>query len=200
MARPGRSQKPPGLFLSGRVILCFYAALRESLVKMNVTRSQVSSFLDSARNLPSLPSDLADLEPAVLANSQRARELVKTHFGLTLTPDATGLKILDDLLNAMHIATLGAVGKWLGRKISLTEATIVAESLGAFFGEVVQSQLGGRWGFENYDGHSYVALRSSSGTSFIIIQKAGKQFENGEEDSVQFFYKVLADPSERELY
>ena len=167
---------------------------------MKVTRSQVRSFLDSARNLPGLPSDLADLEPAVLANSQRARELVKTHFGFTLTPDATGLKTLDDLLNAMHVAMRGAIGKWFGRKIPPTEATIVAESLGAFFGEVVQSELGGSWGFQNYDGQSYVALHSCSGTSFFIIQKAGKQFENGEEDSVQFFYKVLADPSERELY
>jgi hypothetical protein len=64
------------------------------------------------------------------------------------------------------------------------EPGLVCASLGILFGEIYRSQLGGIWEFAEFKGQQFLALAAPGGRKYSPIQKAGKQFLNGRQDSI----------------
>jgi type II secretory pathway pseudopilin PulG len=158
---------------------------------VNVTAQQLTHFL--AAVAPSLTpfTEQSTLAAAVQHNASVAREQAAHYFGVTLPVDYPGMQILDDLLNAMHtVAQPKLVQRLFGHKISEQDETIVSASLGAHLAEYVQSRLTGHWGFQEFAGRRHIVLITAPGSALFVLQKAGKQFRNGPQDSVQFFFSA----------
>ena len=106
--------------------------------------------------------------------------------------------MLDQLLDAMHRAKKpSALSRLFGHRVSREETGLVSATLGAFYGEAVRARIGGRWELAEFRGERFIALVTGYGKKFAILQKAGKQFECGHQDSVYFFYSFLSRPAER---
>jgi hypothetical protein len=77
---------------------------------------------------------------------------------------------------------------WRGGKVAKKNLP-VASLVGAYLGEVMIRQLGGRWGWmPDFD---VAAIELPSGTWTSPPAKAQKRFLNGKEDDLVFYYEAL---------
>jgi hypothetical protein len=112
---------------------------------------------------------------------------------VVLSIDASGVNILDELLNSMHAAVRpNLLHRLAGRKISTDDAATVSASLGAYLCELVQVNTPGKWDYAEFEGTRQVVLVLASGHFLAVPQKTGKQFVNGKSDSIRFFFGLAA--------
>ena len=52
--------------------------------------------------------------------------------------------------------------------------------------------MGGHWGFKEFKGQRYIWLILGPDHALAVLQKAGKQFANGQEGSVQLFFGIVS--------
>lgn len=162
-------------------------------LNVQVTRQQVEQFLDAVRDLKLPTNDESTLESALAHNAQMAREAVLRCFDVVLPTDASGARVLDDLLNAMHDAMRPSlIKRHIGGKVSAVDAKAVSASLGAHLCELVQLNTPGKWGCAEFQGVREVVLVLSPGSFMAVPQKTGKQFVNGKSDSIEFFFGLAA--------
>lgn len=158
---------------------------------MQVSRTQVNELLQSIETFDEVPRAGMSLSATLAANCQRTQIEARRIFGVYLTLDEAGIKSLNQLLSAMHDAmNPGRIARALGKKIPFPSSVLVANTFGAFLGETMRTILGGEWHFVEFGGQKLIALAFSSKDCLFPTYKAGKQFMNGDEDSVWFFYKV----------
>ncbi len=161
-------------------------------LNVQVTRQQVEQFLDAVHDLKLSTNDESTLEVALAHNAQMAREAVLRCFDVVLPTDASGARVLDDLLNAMHDAMRPSLIKRLiGGQVSI-DAKAVSASLGAHLCELVQLNTPGKWGYAEFRGVREVVLVLSPGNFMAVPQKTGKQFVNGKSDSIELFFGLAA--------
>ncbi|MGB7845178.1 MAG: hypothetical protein WBL63_06155 [Candidatus Acidiferrum sp.] len=159
---------------------------------MKLTGSQTREFLDAVAALPPLPTDVSGLGPAIETRAQLTGKLVVQCFGIQITNDSAGVQLLDQLLNAMHDSmNLHGLAKWSSREASEADANLVAVSLGALFGEINRARFEGEWDLAEIQGRRFIVLSTPHGQKFTPLQKAGKQFLNGKEDSILFTFGLV---------
>jgi hypothetical protein len=151
---------------------------------MQVTANQIKEFFALASKSAVSYRDLTSLAKDVATNAKLAELGVKRYFDLSLSMDPAGVRLLDQLLDAMHSAAVSQMR-------SEPNAALCTSTLGAYFGEFVRSQIGGTWTFAAFKETRYVALTTGYGMNFAVMQRTGRQFLHGREDSVMFFYSFL---------
>ena len=168
---------------------------------MRLSPLQVTDFLTSVRALPPLSEDPSSLDSVMAERATLTEQLVQRDFGVSITRDRAGVEALDQLLNAMHDATrLHGLAKWFQREPSRGSVESVCASLGVLFGEIYRSHLGGTWEFADFQGQRFLAVAAPGGHKYSPIQKVGKQFLNGQQDSILFMFGLplkLAQAAER---
>jgi len=159
---------------------------------VNVNRQQVAHLLQSLAGFHDVPRPGLDLAGTLTANAQRAQLEAKRRFGVSLSWDVQGIKALSELLSSMHNAVKpGKIAGLLGRKISFRSSVLIANTFGAFLGEVMRQTLGGEWRFLDFQNQTLVSLYFDERNWSLPTYKAGKHFMNGTEDDVMFFYEVF---------
>jgi hypothetical protein len=112
---------------------------------------------------------------------------------VVLPTDASGVKVLDELLNSMRTAMRpNLLSRLVGRKSSADEAAAVSASLGAHLCELLQLNTPGKWEYVEFEGVRQVVLVLSPGNYLAVPQKTGKQFLNGNSNSIGFFFGLAA--------
>jgi hypothetical protein len=158
----------------------------------NVRKEQVLDLLKSLQGFYDLPREGLDLSHTLAANAKRAQLEAERRFGSLLSNDVHGISALSQLLTSMHrVMKPNRLRHLLGAKISFEDSVLVANTFGAFLGEVMRQELGGEWKYVDFQGQRLLALYSNEQNWSLPTYKAGKQFMNGEEDDVMFFYQVF---------
>jgi hypothetical protein len=156
---------------------------------MEFSREQVERFLDSVEGVLDLPDDPQLLATVIQLNAQRAQSEAKRVFGIVLTPDDAGVKILDQLLTEMHNAVCpNLLERLIGVGIPNEHANRIALSLGAFYGEILRVQSGGQWKLATWRGEQVVALALTAKATATPLNKVAKHFLKGASDSILQFH------------
>jgi len=170
---------------------------------MEITRQQALELLDSLSEFHPVPRPGLDLASTIAANAQRARIEAEQRFSLSLTLDEPGVKALRDLLSALHTAMLpNRFARLFGARIPFAPSVLIANVFGAVLGEALRARVGGVWQLVDSNEQRFVALCSDKEGFCLPTYKAGKQFMNGDEDDVWFFYAVMVkklDPAAAKL-
>ena len=170
---------------------------------MEINRRQALGLLDSLSEFYPVPRAGLDLASTIAANAQRAQIEAERRFSVALTLDANGVKTLRTLLSELHRAMLPSrVTRIFGASIPFTSSVLIANVFGAFLGEALRARVGGEWQLVELNGQTLVALCLHKDDFTLPTYKAGKQFMNGDEDDVWFFYSVMVQkivPAEKEL-
>lgn len=159
---------------------------------MEIRRQQAEELLQSLREFHSVPRAGLDLPSTIAANARRAQIEAERLFSISLSMDESGVKALRQLLSALHKSMRPSrLARFLGQKIPFQSSVLIANVLGAFLGETLRATVGGEWRLVESNKQTLVALCSSKGDWSLPTYKAGKQFMNGDEDDVWFFYKMM---------
>lgn len=154
---------------------------------MELAREQIRQFLDEAAGLKSSALESSGFAPILAERAEITQELVWRHFGLQISMDESGVKLLDEILMAMHDVMepeKAETGSMAG-----VDYVTVCGSLGTLFGEISRKHTGGDWGIEEFNGRQFVALVTAGG-KLAVMEEAGRQYLNGKEDSVLFMFGV----------
>jgi hypothetical protein len=170
---------------------------------MEITRRQALDLLDSVSEFHPVPRAGLDLASTIAANAQRAQIEAEQRFSLSLTIDEPGVKTLRDLLSALHKAMLPSrFARVFGARIPFPPSVLIANVFGALLGEALRARVGGQWQLVESNQQTFLALCSDQNNFCLPTYKAGKQFMNGDEDDIWFFYAVMVrklDPAAAKL-
>jgi hypothetical protein len=159
---------------------------------MKITHRQAVELLRALDEFHFIPRAGLDLAATISANAQRARIEAERRFSLSLTSDEPGVRVLGELLSAVHVAMRPhRLARMFGAKISFPSSVLMANTFGAFLGEALRHRVGGEWRLVDHGNQTLVALCSDPGNWSLPTYKAGKHFQNGEEDNVWLFYSVM---------
>jgi len=69
----------------------------------------------------------------------------------------------------------------------------VSASFGALLGEIIRQNLGGKWGYHNFNGQKLIALLNvgTNKSTIFPINKISKRIENGKSDDLVFYYRTI---------
>jgi len=166
---------------------------------MEISRQQALNLLDSLSEFHPIPRAGLDLAATIAANAQRAQMEAMRRFSLSLTVDETGVKNLRMLISALRRAVVpNRFSRFFGARIPFPSSVLIANVFGAVLGEALRTRVGGEWQLLDWNRQTLVALCRNQGDFCLPTYKAGKQFMNGDEDDVWFFYRVMVrklDPS-----
>ena len=98
--------------------------------------------------------------------------------GVILTYDERGVSALDDIIERVRT------------RISEEQTENLILGIGLFLGECIRRKYGGEW--VEYEGQGVVMI--AEGDYIFPFSKVGKQFDNGDEDSILGFYHLLDYP------
>lgn len=161
---------------------------------MELAREQIRQFLDEAAGLKWSALESSGFAPILAERAEITQELVERHFGLQISMDESGVKALDELLTGMH--EVMQPEKAEPASAAAADCVAVCESLGTLFGEIARKHIGGDWGVADFKGQQFVALVTAAGGKLAVMQKAGRQYLNGKEDSVLFMFDVARSMSQ----
>jgi len=139
------------------------------------------------------PTVLGDPTPAnASAYAQLAVEAVREIDGAVLDYEPESLKDIDRLVLSFRSK---------GYTFEQSQKTLF--TFGCYVGEVAVRHLGAKWVLPNEKTSaalgSNMMIQTKNGLVSNPIGKVGKLFENGEEDSVVFFYQVLKEHANKPL-
>jgi hypothetical protein len=148
--------------------------------------------IDSLKDLPDFPAEPEQLASAIRKQAKVGQSAAQRFFEVNLTSDSAGVKLLDELLNAMHAAVRpGFLSRVTGQKIPEADAARVGATLGAFYGEILREKSNGKWVRNSVGGSQFAALALTNKRSVTPLHKVAKQFSNGQEDSIWVFHAFM---------
>jgi hypothetical protein len=155
---------------------------------MELACEQIRQFLDEAAGLKSSALESSGFAAILAERAEITQELVERHFGLPISMDESGVKALDELLMGMH--DVMKPEKAEPESMAAADYVTVCETLGTLFGEIARKHIGGDWGIGEFDGRQFVALVTPASGKLAVMEKAGRQYLNGKEESVLFMFGV----------
>jgi hypothetical protein len=111
-------------------------------------------------------------------------ETVRNIFGEELDYSEESIAQLDKIIQK----------GWPDRPPAMLEPTVV--TFGAYLGETIRRNIGGEWGFAESEGYYLDGVGEKA--KIFPFAKVTKRFKNGEEDSLEFYYKAIKHTLEEE--
>lgn len=141
---------------------------------------------------PSPDDMLADIQ--YLAS--RAVEHAQQTFGITLDYSPDSLRQVETILgNLYSTRPKNAFQRLFNRKNAPTPKQVIsmATAYGSYVGEVIRKRWGGTWSAQSATfAEPTVTLHLGPTEEVYPLNKVQKRLVNGEEDSIWFYYQVLA--------
>ena len=120
------------------------------------------------------PAALAQIKAYTQSLIEKAQPATEFVFGLNIE----SVEWLDTLINNSREEYTG------------TARDLFVSIYGSFLGEAVIQAYGGTW----TDSNGRLGVVFDSGVTCFPFSKVKKQFENGGEDSILSFYRIIGDP------
>ena len=133
-------------------------------------------------------SPLALVEPYLAAAREAALKLKDALFDLSPATIPVLEQILDDIYNEIHARTLR-------RRIGLGPSEVDIEQWatvwGIYLGEVLRTELGGKWIIGHEEAPTLLAVEFPDGTTTFPTAKVFKRLSDGAAESVVEYYELV---------
>lgn len=125
-------------------------------------------------------SENKELQKKITENTELCIKQAKQNFGIDLDYSEESISKLE------HIIT-----KYFPYKREFSGELVSA--FGSLLGEIIRKNIGGYWGYYNYQGEEIVALMDYQGKDSVLfpIDKIYKRLNDGKGDDIEFYYKVI---------
>ncbi|SJZ67747.1 hypothetical protein SAMN02745116_01144 [Pilibacter termitis] len=129
---------------------------------------------------------MEDMNEMMKSMAETACEVAKDS-GFELDFSEQSLLHVEELLDAFHQKVPKGIKKLFSKGLSNEEMDMLCLVFGAYLGEVVIKNLGGKW----QPSERLASVFLDNGTEIYPAQKVYKRLMNGREDEIWAYYKFL---------
>lgn len=118
----------------------------------------------------------------------------RDHFATDLDFTSGSVEAVEQILSKLYVAIPRGVKKLLRRAPSEDTLDQICKMYGGYVGEVFRRQRGGEWEFDQEILPGYLVITLRNGHSKIFPpSKVRKRLDNGPEDNVWSYFRVMLD-------
>jgi len=125
------------------------------------------------------------------AYAERAVELARTRFNVTLDYSESSVPMLEQMARAVDRAR--AAGQIPDTQRPDRE---LGAPFGFYIGEVYRRNHGATWGFVNVEGQRIAGFQTSQGAIWWPLAKAGQRLRGDPSDNLAYYYHVVCHPDQ----
>lgn len=146
---------------------------------------------------------MSDLEKAPTVDDMMAAyaldavDHAQSAFGVDLDFTPASVEDVEKILAALHSAIPRGIVRFFKRRPSNDTLDQLSKMYGGYVGEVFRRQRGGTWSYDTEISPGHLVIALINGESRIFPpSKVRKRLDNGPEDNVWSFLRVLMDEAE----